>query len=318
MAGSGSSGDPDKWGPSVDALKLMMSSASPDLGMGLLPFPEGKFDDSGLAFCFDPKDPQCAAIYADGGCEDVAMAPVVAVGPLSTTQSQIGMWLDGNKPGGNTPTLTALKRAYAYMQSVDVPGQRFVLLMTDGAPTTHQPESGFPPLVIPESNIKCGELTDIEAETLAAASAAATVKTFVIGSPGSEGASDFLSQLALNGGTPKSPGCSVAAGDCHYQIGKDNFAQDLQAALDDIAGKLSECVFAIPDGQNADPDYVNVQLESNGVSTDVYKDTSHADGWDYTDDTHTKVELYGPSCTEFKATAGAKVSIILGCKTIAK
>ncbi len=315
---SGGSGSPDKWGPSVAAVKTMMSSASPELGMGLLPFPEGKFDDSGLALCFDPSTPQCAALYADGGCEDVAMTPVVAVGPLSTTQMQIAAWLDGNSPGGNTPTLTALKNAYAYMQAADVPGQRFVLLMTDGEPTTHQPATGFGMFMIPESNIKCGELADIEAATLAAASAPTAVKTFVIGSPGSEGASDFLSQLAINGGTPKSPNCSAGAGDCHYQIGVGNFAQDLQAALDEIAGKLSECVFAIPDGENADPDYVNVELEKNGVTTPLYKDTSHADGWDYTDDTHTKVELFGPSCEEFKATAGAKVSIVLGCKTIAK
>jgi hypothetical protein len=39
--------------------------------------------------------------------------------------------------------------------------------------------------------------------------------------------------------------CSAAAGDCHYQISSAN-AQDLQAALDDITGKLPECVFAIP------------------------------------------------------------------------
>lgn len=317
-SGSMSDGTPQKWSTSVAALNTMMASASQDLGMGLLPFPEGKFDDSGLAFCFDPSTPACAALYADGGCEDVAQMPVVAVGPLGTTKSQISGWLANSGPSGNTPTLTALKHAYAYMQSVDVPGQRFVLLMTDGEPTTHSPAQSIGGFTIPESNIKCGQLADIEAEALAAASAASAVKTFVIGSPGSEGASDFLSQLALNGGTQKSPGCSAAAGDCHYQIGSANFAQDLQAALDDIAGKLSECVFAIPDGENADPDYVNVELDANGNPTQLYKDTSHMDGWDYTDDTHTKVELFGPSCDEFKGTQGAKVSIILGCKTIAK
>ena len=57
----GGSGQPDKWAPSVAALNTMMASASQDLGMGLLPFPEGKFDDSGLAFCFDPSTPMCAA-----------------------------------------------------------------------------------------------------------------------------------------------------------------------------------------------------------------------------------------------------------------
>lgn len=316
---SGGDGQPDKWGPTVDALKFMMGQASPELGMGLLPFPEGKFNDSGLAACgLNPSSPQCAALFADGGCEDVAMTPVVAVGPLSATQSQISGWLDANGPGGNTPTLTALKRAYAYMQSVNVPGERFVLLITDGEPTTYQPAMSIAGFTFPESNVACKELIDIEMETLAAAGGTPKIRTFVIGSPGSEGASDFLSQIAINGETQKSPNCSAAAGDCHYQIGKANFQQDLQAALDEIAGKLSECVFEIPDGQNADPDYVNVVLEDNGVSTQLYKDTAHQDGWDYTDDTHTKVEIYGPSCDQFKASKGAKVSILLGCKTIAK
>ena len=312
---SGGDGAPDKWAPTKDALKLMMGAASPELGMGLLPFPEGKFDDSGLVFCvLNPNTPDCMMLFADGGCEDVAMTPVVPMGPLSATKPQIEQWLDANNPGGNTPTLTALKRAYAYMQTVDVPGERFVLLITDGEPTTHTPAM----LGLPESNLACKDLVDIEAETLNAAAGTPKIKTFVIGSPGSEGASDFLSQLAINGETQKAANCSAAAGDCHYQIGKANFAQDLQAALDDIAGKLSECVFEIPNGENADPDYVNVVLEDNGMSTQLYKDTAHQDGWDYTDDSHTKVELYGPSCDQFKASKGAKVSILLGCKTIAK
>ncbi len=166
--------------------------------------------------------------------------------------------------------------------------------------------------------MKCGELTEIEASALAAAQAPTSVKTFVIGSPGSEGASDFLSQLAINGGTQKSAGCSAGAGDCHYQIGSANFAQDLQLALAEISGKVSDCVFEIPGGENADPDYVNVSLSVGGVDSQLYKDTAHQDGWDYTDDSHTKVELFGPSCDKFKSADGAQVEIILGCKTIAK
>jgi hypothetical protein len=316
---AGGNGDPDKWDPTVAALKQMMAASSQELGMGLLPFPEGKFDDSGLAACaLNPSSAMCTALFADGGCEDVAMMPVVPVGPLSMTQSKISAWLDANSPGGNTPTLTALKRAYGYMQAYDAPGERFVLLMTDGVPTTHEPAMGFGGFMIPESNIKCGELSDIEALALMAAQGTPKVKTFVIGSPGSEGAATFLSQLAINGETQKDANCSANAGDCHYQIGKANFAADLQKALDDIAGKLSNCVFAIPDGENADPDYVNVELDLGGMSTQLFKDTSHADGWDYTDSSHTKVELFGPSCDKFKASKGGQVSIILGCKTEVK
>jgi hypothetical protein len=313
---AGGSGQPDKWGPTVQAMKAMMAAASPDLGMGLLPFPEGKFDDSGLVACgLNPTSPQCAAIFADGGCQDVAMTPVVELGPLSQTQTPIVAWLDANGPGGGTPTLWALKRAYAYMAPLAVPGERFVLLITDGEPNTYTP--GIPGF-FPDANVECKTLAEIEAEALAAAMGTPKIKTFVIGSPGSESAADFLSQVAINGETQKSPTCSAAAGDCHYQIGQANFQQELEAVLADISGKLSECVFEIPDGENADPDYVNVQLESGGMTTQLYKDTSHMDGWDYTDGSHTKVELFGPACEKFKTEQDAKVSIVLGCKTVVK
>ncbi len=316
---AGGNGQPDKWGPTVSAVKTMMSGASPSLGMGLLPFPEGKFDDSGLLSCgFDPSSPMCAAIYADGGCEDVAKDPVVAVAPIKDTQPQIAAWLDGNGPGGGTPTLYALRNAYAYMQVADVAGERFVLLMTDGEPNVHTPAMSFGGFTIPESNIKCEDLPAIEAEAGKAAAGTPKVRTFVIGSPGSEGASEFLSQVAINGETRKSPNCSAAAGDCHYQIGKGNFEQDLKAALDEITGKVSDCVFEIPDGKDADPDFVNVGLDANGMKSQLYKDPSHMDGWDYTDDTHTKVQLFGPACDKFKSEGDVQVSIILGCKTEVK
>lgn len=313
---SGGDGEPDKWGPTVQAIKAMMAAAGPDLGMGLMPFPSGNYTgDLPIACVLEGfNSPGCIAFFADGGCEDVVELPTVAVAPLSTTAPQISAWLDSEGPGGNTPTLTALERAYAYMSTVDVPGERFVLLITDGVPTTYTPAMAG----LPEANLKCGTLADIEAEALAAAMGAPKLKTFVIGSPGSEDAADFLSQVAINGETPRSPGCSAAAGDCHYQIGKANFQQELETALADISGKLSECVFEIPDGENADPDYVNVELQTSDMKTPLYKDTSHADGWDYTDDTHTKVELFGPACEQFKAEKGAQVSIILGCKTVVK
>ena len=316
---SGGDGQPDKWGPSVNAIKFMMSGASPELGMGLLPFPEGKFNDSGLVGCaLNPNTAQCQALFADGGCKDVATTPVVPVGPLSQTQGPIAAWLNANKPGGGTPTLWALKNAYAYMKDFNAPGERFVLLITDGEPNTYQPAMQIGGFSFPESNVECKTLAEIEAEALAAAQGAPKIKTFVIGSPGSEGAGKSLSQLAINGETKKSDTCSAAAKDCHYQIGQANFQQDLEKALAEIAGKLSECVFELPEGKDIDPDFVNVNLESNGATTQLYKDAAHKDGWDYTDGTQTKVELFGPACEKFKTEQGAKVSIVLGCKTIAK
>lgn len=312
---AGGDGVPDKWGPAVSAMNAMMAGASPDLGVGLLPFPAGNFDSSGLALCLFNPSPQCDAMFADGGCEDVDPTPVVAVGPLSTTQAPISSWLAANGPNGGTPTLHALKTAYTIMRDLTVEGERFVLLMTDGEPNVHTPPTG----PLPESNIECGQLADIEAEALIASSGSPAVKTFVIGSPGSEAAGQFLSQVALNGLTPKSPNCNPAAKDCHYQIGQANYQADLQAALDKITGTISDCIFEIPQGtEMVAPDKVNVVVETSGGTIQTYKDPAHQDGWDYTDSSHTTVQLYGPACEAYKAEKGSKVSIILGCETIVK
>lgn len=317
---SGGNGDPDKWGPTKTAMSTMMSTASQELRMGLLPFPAGKFDDSGLVGCtFNPNTPQCVALFADGGCKDIDPAPVVDIGPLSMTQGPINDWLSNHEPGGNTPTLYALKTAYGILGALPTDGQRFALLITDGVPTTYSPAQNVAGFMLPESNVECKDLPDIEAEALAAGKGSPPIRTFVIGSPGSESAGEFLSQVAINGGTQKSPNCSAANKDCHYQIGKANFQADLEEALKQIAGFVTDCVFSIPMGTSeVDPTLVNVVVETSSGKIDVYFDVSHMDGWDYTDATQSKVQLFGPACDAYKAEKGAKVDIILGCKTVTK
>jgi hypothetical protein len=317
---AGGDGAPDKWAPTTQALEAMMSAASPDLNVGLLPFPAGHFDASGLAFCtLSPSDPACAALFADGGCTDVDATPAVPVGPLSQSHAPISGWLASNGPDGGTPTLYALKTAYDILRALPAEGERFALLITDGEPNVYTPEMNLGPFSIPESNIECKDLAAIEAEALSAAQGAPPVKTFVIGAPGSESAGSFLSQVAVNGQTPRSVDCSPAAANCHYQIGAANFQSDLQAALDQIAGQLQDCIFAIPQGsEEVDPNKVNVVVETSGGSIQTYKDVSHQDGWDYTDESHTTIELFGPACEAYKAEEGAKVSIVLGCETVVK
>jgi len=316
---AGGDGQPDKWGPTVAALKSMMAQADPTLEMGVLPFAEGNFDDGALAACaLNPSSPQCAAIMADGGCTDVADVPVVPVGPLSQTEGPISAWLDANGPQGNTPTLWALKKGYAYLDGYQAAGEKYALLITDGEPNTYAPAMQIGPFSFPETNVECKTEADIEAEALAAWNASG-IRTFVIGSPGSEGGADFLSQVAINGQTPKDPNCSAAAGDCHYQIGTADFQADLEDVLNTIAGKITDCLFEIPMGNEmVDPDQVNVVVETGNGPEQLYKDPSHMDGWDYANAAQTQIILYGPACEAFKNGVGNQVSIILGCQTVVK
>lgn len=314
---SGSMTDPfDKWSPTKTAISAMLDAAPPTLQVGLSPFPAGDGSEAELAACaMTPTTPQCAEVLADGGCNDVFTTPAVPIAALATAQPAILAWMSQNGPTGGTPTLMALTRAYEHLLSVPAEGERIVLLLTDGIPNTMQKGIQFGPLSLPDMNIPCKQLEDIVAETEKAAAGETPIRTFVIGSPGSENAADFLSKLAVAGKTQKSDGCLF---DCHYQIGSSNFQAELQTVLSEISGKISDCVFKLPTGDDVDPNLVNLLVELGDDSTQTSKDTDHADGWDYTDDTYSAVKLYGPACEEYKSQIGARVTVVTGCETITK
>ena len=312
---SGSMSDNDKYGATATAINAMINTAAPSTEMGLLAYPEGNFDDFALVGCINEAfingvvSPQCQAVLDDSGCQDVALQPHVAIAPLQQSGGPINSWLSQNGPTGNTPTRHALINAYNVLASYQTQGQKFALLMTDGVPTVHTP--AMPPL--PDMAANCGTMADIESEVLNASQNG--IATFVIGAPGSEGAAAFLSQLAVNGNTPKDPNCSPGAGDCHYQIGSANFQQELEQVLSTIAGVISDCIFDLPQGEEVDPNLVNVTIDTPNGPVDIYKDPTHQDGWDYTDGSQTKIQLFGPACELYKQQQGTQITIILGCPT---
>lgn len=312
---SASMRDGSKWSSAVSALKSALSKSDDELPVGLLYFPEGKFKLN--PFCItSPTTAGCPAQLADNGCKDIKTTPDVPVDVLKTTRSIIESSLSATSPDGDTtPTRWALKNSWAYMQKLAAKSDRYVVLVTDGEPTTYTP-AGFG---LPEMGLECKDQATIESETLAASTGTPAVKTFVIGAPGSEKAAPHLSRIAVNGKTRRTPTCDPGKGECHYQIGSSSFETDLAKALEEITGKIATCIFEVPTGTDVDPNRVNVSVESSGKTTDAYRDSSHADGWDYTDDTKTRVEVFGPLCDEIKANPSTvSVKILLGCKTRVK
>lgn len=319
VSGSMQSDTMDKWTPTKSALQSTLNSTPDPLRVGLSFFPAGT--SSGDPFCEvtciqDPynaicQDPSC------GGCNDVMAQPGVPVGPLSQTRQQIQNALGSKSTGGNTPTFRALEAAYANMKALDADGPRFVLLLTDGDPTVAQ-ASPFVPAG-PKIFGYCGESQDIAQATANAKDNFPEVKTFVVGSPGVDN-QGFMSHLAVLGGTPQAgcvdgAGCENSGTCCHYTIGTGNFEQDLANVLKEIAGQIATCTFAIPGGDEADPNKVNVTIEAGGVETELDQTGSNGNGWDYTDGNKTSVTLYGTACEQVKADPNAKVTIFVGCPT---
>lgn len=289
---SGSMTRDNKWSDTQAAVSEAIVDAPDELEMGVTFFPK-------------PGSPS--------NCSSVWDTPGVAVAPLSSTRNNILNAIGMQTPNGSTPTRQALLSAYDTMSSLQTNGERFVLLMTDGDPDIHTNTSVF--------EAECGSYADMWTESSQMRDGMPSVKTFVVGSPGVLDYG-FLSRLAVAGGTARDPACDPASGCetggncCHYQIGSFNFQDQLTDVLREINGAIQGCTFAIPQGDDVDPDKVNVVVRTSDGDTELSRDASEEDGWNYADASETSVTLFGPECERVKSDHEAEVLIVVGCATI--
>lgn len=146
------------------------------------------------------------------------------------------------------------------------------------------------------------------------------IRTFVIGSPGSELAREELSEMALGGGTGSS-GCSHLGPErCHFDMtGEPDFSSALSRALGEIADATLACDYAVPPAPNRlrlDFDEVSVVLESGGNVVGEFAPAASSDcetGWLYNDD-RTSIRLCGSTCDELKAMVNADPNIAVRVK----
>ena len=290
-AASGSS----RWSVFRTELKKALAALPDHNAAGLMHYPTG----TGL-FTGDPT-----------GC--VPQKPDVDLGLLSTTRAAIGASLDARTPAGGTPTHDAVTVALAQLKAAKAEGNRFLVLATDGNAT-----------FCAGCNISCNSAaltadSDVMVKEVEAA-AAAGVRTFVIGVPGSQGFRATLSRLAEAGGTKAKPGCSSAGPTyCHWDMTTTtDFGSELKAVLAAIGGAALSCEYPLPPKDGTfDPAKVNVRLSSGGKTTDLPRDAARKDGWDYSDDGKSVV-LYGSACDQAKATTDGSVTLLFGCPTLIK
>jgi hypothetical protein len=244
----------------------------------------------------------------------VNSAPSVGVKLLGKPQMDaLAANLDGAKAQGGTPIVGATILGFKHLhQQAQVSGNKFVLLLTDGAETCNADKIEQLAIEIPKAM-------------------SVNMRTFVIGAPGSEAARGMLSEMAYLGGTAQSPTCqhgglTATAGDCHFDMtASKDFGTDLALALRRISGSLT-CSFDVPSqpGLTVDLARVNVRYTKGGAMTgmDIPQDKSGpceggAQGWQYSSD-NTKILLCGNICDEVRNDATAKIDIVLGCTTVVK
>lgn len=243
----------------------------------------------------------------------VQQAPQVPLDLVSQGQLDIvNAAIDAVVPKGATPIIGAVTLGYAHLFGDDlVPGNDFIVLLTDGAETCSPDLMG--PMI---------------AQTVPDA-LSVNIRTFVIGAPGSEPARAFLSQMAWAGGTARDASCVHDTapddiGDCHFDMTDPNldFASALSDALQSISGKALTCEFDVPQavGTQVDYNHVNVTFTpGQGAPVTFPQDNtapcdSGADGWQY-DATKTKIRICGDACKMVKSDGKGQISIALGCAT---
>jgi hypothetical protein len=246
--------------------------------------------------------------------------PIQLLGAASSGQRRaFDAAINGARTGGGTPTHGAFNFGVDTLKKSTLEGRKFVLLITDGVPTYTLECQGAEP--------SPGQSAVDSAPLIAAVEAAYDggkgVSTFVIGSPGSEGAREALSKMASVGGT-KADGCSDTGPTyCHLDMTTaPDFAAALSAGLAEVAGQIGTCEYVIPPapaGQTLNPQKVNVlYTHGDGKESSIGKSESAecASGWKYDDEASpTKIILCGSDCDGVKADLGSKIEVIFGCDT---
>lgn len=223
--------------------------------------------------------------------------------------------------GRGTPTADAYDYALNNIalteEQLAVPGDTYMLLITDGMPT-----------LLHDCYNPAGSLSNLPGDEIVALVRDAwqnrQVKTFVIGSPGSEQGVNWLSQAAIEGQTP-AEGCNTGGGRpyCHMDMtSAPDFSAALRDGLNQVVAAVSGCKFEVPERSvnglyTVNPDDIspliswgdgNKQLISrhNNTGEDCVEGYRLIEGG-------ARVEMCEGTCSRFTADPNAKMQLIFGC-----
>jgi hypothetical protein len=325
-------GKDSKWEILRKALEASLKSVPPDTTVGTLFFGEGTAD------------------YGEAACT-YAAAPQVEPLPLQeryvegTHLERIVEVMGSVRPRGGTPLVQSMQRSYrailteaqAALARNPYERRRFaVVLVSDGAESCGADVDAF---VSGSTSVDASNINTVDSPAKALAFPASigwpdtsSILTYVLGSPGSEGARRFLSAVAYRGGTPRSANCShggsdPAVGNCHFDMTANDdagadYATKLEAALRTVTTEAVPCEYAMPvpeGGQSLDPNRISVtRTRGNGQATalgrmqlDCTKD-ANAEGFAYSVDGKALV-LCGKTCSEATHDVGTTIDVALGC-----
>lgn len=311
-------GTETKWVTTREALRDTVETLPGTISLGAVYYPnmDTQTNCTGGNDPCDPGDP-----VDPGECVNLStLVDVATLGPPGSTQrTTFADSLDSATPAGGTPTHDAYNIGFNELQASDAIGQRFLLLITDGQPTFLEGCSG--------SGFRVQPVDEQPIIDAIAAAREEGVRTFVIGSPGSEenastgdDARPWLSRAAMEGGTAEE-GCTEDGPNfCHFDMSQEtDFSGALRQALAAIIGQITSCdlnVPAAPEGQSIDPDKVNVVLTPFDEPAEVIARTEESecvDGWTYGGSAET-ITLCEDTCLRLKENARSGIELFFGCE----
>ncbi|HEX2671183.1 MAG TPA: vWA domain-containing protein [Polyangiaceae bacterium] len=288
---------PTKWQSTRDALKSVISTLPDTLAAGLLFYPnmanQARSQPASVDTCVNTR---------------AGIAPALLT---AAQKASLIAALDGTEPNGWTPTDAAYQFALenALIPS-RLPGDKYVLLITDGQPTLRGDCT---------SAGNGAGVTPVESQPIVDHVAAALgkgVRTFLIGSPGSEGGRGWMSEAAIVGGTAAA-GCKVMGPPyCHLDMTTaSDFGVGLKNGLKKVAGSIA-CTYDIPDpgqGRVIDHDLINLIVTTSSETQLVLPD----DGADCTEGWHlsgNQVVLCEGTCSRVQR-EGDAIQLLFGCQS---
>jgi hypothetical protein len=246
-----------------------------------------------------------------------ALIPIAPLGgPGAPQRSRVTTSLNQVQLSTGTPTRDAFQYALTNgMLPFEFNGNRFMLLITDGTPTLSEGCSN-----------PSGQLNAVDPQPVVNAVAGAYddhgIRTFIIGSPGSEGARESLSAAARRGGTASSPDCRDNGNPqyCHMDLtAAPDFDTALREGLGSVVGQIKSCTYefpAAPAGQTLDPLRVNVVVRDSGGTTSLLLPDETPDdctvGFQLTSDQ--RVVLCPETCGTVQADTRGSIELLFGCQ----
>jgi hypothetical protein len=216
--------------------------------------------------------PQGGRRQSDACTVNTGVEVSIGTGSARSVQTQIA----SISADGSTPTAKAITAATSYLQTVNDPNTKVILLATDGEPNC-------------KASARDTSASDVGGTTTAIQAAlAAGFKVYVIGIGPSVG---DLDNFAKAGGTDK-----------YYPA---TSANDLVADLAAISKAVASCTFAMSQTP-PDPDNVAVYLNGNLAKKD------DPDGWSFGSNSQTVV-LNGIACDQITSGASSNVQVLFGC-----